>query len=60
MNGIRVLTLYELIMKADSILPDAFQNRGIITRYNPDLTTSSISFNLEDVLTGKSVYRTLS
>jgi protein involved in polysaccharide export with SLBB domain len=49
------LTLNELIMKADSILPDAFLNRGIITRYNPDLTTSSISFNLGDVVTGKSV-----
>jgi protein involved in polysaccharide export with SLBB domain len=48
------LTLNELIMKADSILPDAFLNRGIITRYNPDLTTSSISFNLEEILTGKS------
>jgi protein involved in polysaccharide export with SLBB domain len=48
------LTLYELILKADSILPDAFQNRGIITRYNPDLTTSAISFNLSDVVTGKS------
>jgi protein involved in polysaccharide export with SLBB domain len=48
------LTLYELILKADSILPDAFQNRGIITRYNPDLTTTSISFNVEEILTGKS------
>ncbi len=47
------LTLYELIMKADSILPDAFLNRGIITRYNPDLTTSAISFNLGEVITGK-------
>jgi protein involved in polysaccharide export with SLBB domain len=48
------LTLNELIMKADSILPDAFLNRGIITRYNPDLTTTTISFNLEEILTGKS------
>jgi protein involved in polysaccharide export with SLBB domain len=48
------LTLYELIMKADSITPDAFQNRGIITRYNPDLTTTSISFNVEEIITGKS------
>jgi protein involved in polysaccharide export with SLBB domain len=49
------LTLNELIMKADSILPDAFLNRGIITRYNPDLTTTTISFNLGDVVNGKSV-----
>jgi protein involved in polysaccharide export with SLBB domain len=47
------LTLYELIMKADSILPDAFLNRGIITRYNPDLTTSAIAFSLRDVLERK-------
>ena len=47
------LTLYELIMKADSILPDAFQNRGIITRYNPDLTTSAIAFNLQEIISGK-------
>jgi protein involved in polysaccharide export with SLBB domain len=47
------LTLYELIMKADSILPDAFQNRGIITRYNPDLTTSAIAFSLQEIITGK-------
>ncbi len=48
------LTLYDLIMKADSILPDAFLNRGIITRFNPDLSTSAISFNVEDVISGKS------
>lgn len=48
------LTLKQLILKADSIMPDAFLKRGIITRYNPDLTTSAISFNLEEVLTGKS------
>lgn len=47
------LTLYELIMKADSILPDAFQNRGIITRYNPDLTTSAIAFSLGEIIAGK-------
>lgn len=48
------LTLYDLILKADSILPDAFLKRGIITRYNPDLTTSAISFNLEEIISGKS------
>ena len=48
------LTLKQLILKADSIMPDAFLKRGIITRYNPDLTTSVISFNLEDILTGNS------
>ena len=48
------LTLYDLIMKADSVLPDAFQKRGIITRFNPDLTTTAISFNLEEIMAGKS------
>lgn len=48
------LTLYDLIMKADSILPDAFLNRGIITRFKPDLSTSAISFSVEDVVTRKS------
>lgn len=48
------LTLKQLILKADSVMPDAFLKRGIITRYNPDLTTSAISFNVEDILTGKS------
>ena len=48
------LTLNELILKADSVLPDAFLKRGIITRYNPDLTTSAISFNLEEIVSGAS------
>jgi hypothetical protein len=47
-NGDQGLTLYELILKADSILPDAFLNSGIITRYNPDLTTTAVSFNLQE------------
>ena len=48
------LSLLDLIMKADSITPDAFTKRGIITRFNPDLTTQSIAFNVEDIITGKS------
>lgn len=48
------LTLYDLIVKADNVLPDAFKNRGIITRYNADLTTSSIPFNIQDIVTRKS------
>ena len=48
------LTLYDLIMKADSILPDAFLNRGIITRYNPDLTTTTISFDLDEIISKNS------
>lgn len=48
------MTLLELIEKADSLTPDAFQNRGIITRYNPDLTTTSIAFSVNEIATGKS------
>ena len=47
------LTLSHLIIKADSLTPDAFKSRGLITRYNPDLSTSSIHFNVEEIVTGK-------
>ncbi len=47
------MTLLQLIEKADSLTPDAFQNRGIITRYNPDLTTTSIAFSVNEIATGK-------
>lgn len=43
------LTLFDLIMKADSLTPDAFNNRGIITRFNPDLTTTTIPFDVEKI-----------
>ena len=46
------LTLYELIMKADSITPDAFPKRGIVTRYNTDLSTSAIDFSVEEIMNG--------
>ncbi|WP_167619044.1 SLBB domain-containing protein [Maribellus sediminis] len=46
------LTLSQLVLKADSLTPDAFQSRGIITRYNPDLTTSTISFSVEELVNG--------
>ena len=46
------LTLSQLIQKADSLTPDAFQARGIITRFNKDLSTSSISFNVQDIANG--------
>ncbi len=45
------LTLYDLIMKADSLTPDAFQNRGLITRYNPDLSTTSVAFSVKEIAT---------
>lgn len=48
------MTLRELIVKADSITPDAFRNRGMITRYNPDLTTVSVNFSVSDILNKQS------
>ncbi|MCK3685183.1 SLBB domain-containing protein [Maribellus sp. YY47] len=47
------LTLFDLIAKADSLTPDAFNNRGLITRFNPDLTTTTIPFDVEKVASGK-------
>lgn len=46
------LTLSQLIKKANNLTPDAFQSRGIITRYNPDLTTSSITFSVAEITGG--------
>lgn len=43
------LTLFDLIIKADSLKEDAFQNRGLITRQNKDLTTTTIPFNVQQV-----------
>ncbi len=48
------LTLSQLIKKADNLTPDAFEARGLITRYNPDLSTTSINFNVKDIVSGKS------
>ncbi len=47
------LTLSQLVAKADSLTPDAFQARGIIYRENNDLTTTSINFNVLEVNNGK-------
>lgn len=48
------LTLYDLISKADSLLPEAFQPRGIITRYNPDWTTTTVAFSVGDIISRNS------
>ena len=47
------MSLTDLIRKAGSLRGDAFLNRGNIIRLNHDFTTSSISFDLKDVLAGK-------
>ncbi len=45
-------TLSTLIEKAGGLMGDAFATRGVITRRNPDYTTSMISFVTADVASG--------
>ncbi|MFC2091031.1 SLBB domain-containing protein [Bacteroidota bacterium] len=47
------MNLKELIIKADSITPDAYLTMGTITRYNEDLTTTNITFNVDRILNGE-------
>ena len=47
------LTLKQLIDKADGVREDAFLNRGIITRLNPDLSLQNIPFDLSATLRGE-------
>jgi len=47
------MTLTDLIIKADSLKDDAFLERALITRLNPDSTTTTISIDLQAVLSGK-------
>jgi protein involved in polysaccharide export with SLBB domain len=47
------MTVSELILKADSIMPEAMVEMGQITRLNTDYSLSQISFNIKDVLAGK-------
>ena len=46
------LSLKTLIERADGLKEDAFQNRGLISRENFDLTRSSIYFSPRDVASG--------
>jgi protein involved in polysaccharide export with SLBB domain len=43
-------SVYSLIQRADGLKQDAFMNRGLIYRENPDLTTEAISFNVSQVM----------
>ncbi len=47
------MTVLDLIVKADSLMGDAFVNRGNIIRLNSDYTTSNIPFSLNTVLSGE-------
>lgn len=46
------LTLSQLIKKAAGLKEDAFPDRGILTRLQPDNTTKIISFNVKDITRG--------
>ncbi len=45
--------LSQLIKEAEGLKEDAFMERGIITRRNPDHTLKTIAFSLTDILNGK-------
>ncbi|MBO9153252.1 SLBB domain-containing protein [Chitinophaga sp. GCM10012297] len=47
------MTVADLIKKAAGVKEDASQGRAIVFRQNEDLTPSSLSFSLQDVLSGK-------
>ncbi|PUZ28128.1 capsule biosynthesis protein [Chitinophaga parva] len=48
------MTVGSLIKKADGVKEDASLNRGIIRRLQADYAPSIISFNVQDILAGKS------
>ena len=47
------LTLSQLIAKADGISEDAFMERALILRLNSDLSLTSLSFSVSDVVEGR-------
>lgn len=47
------LTLSNLIKKADGLREDAFLPRGYIVRRNPDLTTSTVQFDVAKIMSGE-------
>ena len=49
------MTLLDLIKKADGLREEASLNRGVIRRLQDDFTPAIISFNLQDVMSGRSV-----
>lgn len=47
------MTLFDLIKKADGVREEASLNRGIIRRLQDDFTPAIISFNVQDIISGK-------
>jgi protein involved in polysaccharide export with SLBB domain len=47
------MRLSDLLKKADGLREDAFMNRGLISRLKEDHTSENITFDLNDVMSGK-------
>lgn len=45
--------LLDLILKADSLYPDAYLKKGVIFREKPDLTKKIIDFDVSEVMSGE-------
>ena len=50
--GKEISTVRDLIQKADGLLDDAFTNRGVLHRENPDKTLEVLSVNIKGILNG--------
>lgn len=50
--GKEISTVRDLIQKADGLLDDAFTNRGVLHRENPDKTLEVLSINVKGILNG--------
>ena len=51
------MTLKELIEKAGGVMEDAFLQRGVISRLNADMSPTSLSFGVADVIKGSEVIK---
>ena len=51
--GKDVVTLTDLLNKADGLKEDAYKERALLYREGPDLTLEVIPFNINDILTGR-------
>ena len=51
--GKDIVTLTDLLNKADGLKEDAYKQRALLYREGPDLTLEVIPFNINDILTGR-------
>lgn len=52
--GENIKTVKDLVEKAGGLKEDAFLDRAVLTRENPDLTLSTVSLNLHEIMSGRS------